>query len=309
MRYTVPPGLYAVGTPQADSDVFVSANYKLSFDVLRRALNGMDGWILVLDTGGINVWCAAGKGTFGTEELVCGAAGVRLDRVVRHRRLILPQLGAPGIQAHVVKQKTGFRVHFGPVDAADLPAYVQAGYRATREMRTVRFSLRDRLVLTPMEINSVVRRSPWFILGILLFFGLRPEGVLFREAWQDGRAFLILAGVAALAGALLTPMLLPWVPGRSFGIKGWIVGLLAVVPVMAAIEIPAHGKSLFLAVSLLLFPAISSYLGLQFTGATTFTSQSGVARELKVAVPLYIGVATAAAMMMVAYKATQWGLL
>jgi acetyl-CoA decarbonylase/synthase complex subunit gamma len=70
MNYAVQPGLYAVGDPTKDSDVFVSANYKLSFDVLRRSLKGMNAWVLVLDTKSINVWCAAGKGTFGTDELM-----------------------------------------------------------------------------------------------------------------------------------------------------------------------------------------------------------------------------------------------
>ena len=70
MDYGVGPGLYAVGNPSADSPVLVSANYKLSFDRLRRELGGLDLWIMVLDTRKINVWCAAGKGTFGTEEIV-----------------------------------------------------------------------------------------------------------------------------------------------------------------------------------------------------------------------------------------------
>ena len=67
MSYSVPAGLYAVGEPTKDSDVFVTANYKLTFDILRRELKGLNAWILVLDTKSINVWCAAGKVTFGTD--------------------------------------------------------------------------------------------------------------------------------------------------------------------------------------------------------------------------------------------------
>ena len=70
MHYTVEPGLYAVGKPDERSPVLVTANYKLSFDKLRNELTGRNVWILVLDTKGINVWCSAGKGTFGTMELV-----------------------------------------------------------------------------------------------------------------------------------------------------------------------------------------------------------------------------------------------
>ena len=52
MKYTVDPGLYALGSPAADAPVCVTANYKMSFDHLRRALAGRDAWILVLDTKG-----------------------------------------------------------------------------------------------------------------------------------------------------------------------------------------------------------------------------------------------------------------
>src|SRR5664279_5702867 len=103
-KYRVIPGLYAVGTPDADCDVFVTANYKLSFDALRKSLSGINGWILVLDTKGVNVWCAAGKGTFGTKELVSRIKLTSLEKIVNHKRLILPQLGATGVAAHKVKE-------------------------------------------------------------------------------------------------------------------------------------------------------------------------------------------------------------
>ena len=162
MKYSVTPGLYAVGEPTQDSDVFVTANYKLTFDILRRSLKGMNAWVLVLDTNSINVWCAAGKGTFGTDELVKRIGEAKLDQVVSHRRLILPQLGAVGVNAAEVQKKTGFRVSFGPVQARDIPAYVRAGYKKTKEMSTITFPMLDRLILTPMEINPVMKKFPWF---------------------------------------------------------------------------------------------------------------------------------------------------
>lgn len=109
MVYTVEPGLYAVGLPTPDSPVFVSSNYKLSFDSLRKELAGIDGWILVLDTKGINVWCASGKGTFGTDEIVQRVETSGLAKVVSHRTLIVPQLGAPDVAAHEVKKRSAFR--------------------------------------------------------------------------------------------------------------------------------------------------------------------------------------------------------
>jgi len=127
MRYTVDPGLYAVGNPDAQSPVLVTANYKMSFDRLRAELSGIDAWILVLNTDGINVWCAAGKRTFGTEELVRRIESSGLARVVAHRKLIVPQLGGPGVAAHQVKELSGFRVVYGPIRAEDLPAFLESG--------------------------------------------------------------------------------------------------------------------------------------------------------------------------------------
>ena len=176
MSYTVDPGLYAAGNPSPESPVLVTANYKLSFDMLRRELPGIDAWILVLDTKGINVWCAAGKGTFGTGELVRRVKAVKLESVVSHRRLVLPQLGAPGIQAHVVKQESGFAVDFGPVRAADLPAYLRAGRKATPEMRAVRFGWRDRLELTPMEFAAGPAPLPLAAAGAVPAVRPAPAG-------------------------------------------------------------------------------------------------------------------------------------
>ena len=117
MSYTVEPGLYALDRPHARSPVLVTANYKLSFDRLRQAVAARDAWILVLDTRGVNVWCAAGKGTFATEELVRRVKLTGLEKVVTHRQMILPQLGATGVSAHRVKKECGFKdvLFFFPV--------------------------------------------------------------------------------------------------------------------------------------------------------------------------------------------------
>ena len=309
MHYTVAPGLYAVGEPTPEADVLVTGNYKLSFDALRRELPGLNAWILVLDTKGINVWCAAGKGTFGTTELIRSLAVTRLEAVVSHRRLILPQLGAVGVSASEVKRQTGFKVSFGPVRARDLPAYIAAGYQKTKKISTIEFPLLDRLILTPMEINPALKKFPWLAGIILLLFGLQPTGLLFAPALSQGLPFLLLGLLAVFAGALLTPMLLPWVPGRSFALKGWIVGLLALWGASHVSGFLDPPDPLLRTVAYLFFPALSSYLALQFTGATTFTGMSGVKKELKFGLPLYLGVAGLSLVIMILFKIKEWGLL
>jgi CO dehydrogenase/acetyl-CoA synthase gamma subunit (corrinoid Fe-S protein) len=120
MNYKIEPGLYAVGKPDENSPVLVSANYKLTFDVLRSELSGIDCWLLILDTNGVNVWCAAGKGTFGTNELVKRVKDTGLAQIVKRRRLILPQLGASNMKPGEVLRRTGFSVVYGPVRAKDI---------------------------------------------------------------------------------------------------------------------------------------------------------------------------------------------
>src|SRR3989338_2368758 len=192
MRYAVKPGLYAVGNPDRDSDVFVSANYKMSFDILRRALKGMNAWILVLDTKGINVWCAAGKGTFGTDELIKRIGASQLENTVSHRRIIVPQLGATGIAAHIVQQKTGFRIFYGPVAAQDIRQYVEAGHKATEKMRRINFSMWDRLVLTPMEVIPALKGYAIYATLIFFIMGLKPSGIIFKDGLANGLPFFIL---------------------------------------------------------------------------------------------------------------------
>jgi len=224
MKYMVEPGLYAVGNPTAKSPVLVSANYKMSFDRLRSQLGGLDAWILVLDTKGINVWCAAGKGTFGTDELVRRMDAARLKDVVEHRNLVLPQLGAVGVSAHEVRRQSGFRVIYGPVRAADLPAFLADGMKATPQMRRVEFPFRDRIVLIPVELVMWCKHAVFIAAGLFLLAGLGPTGYSFGRAVGAGIVSAILFFGAFLAGTVLTPMLLPWLPGRSFSAKGaWII--------------------------------------------------------------------------------------
>jgi hypothetical protein len=273
---------------------------------VRRSLAGLDAWVLVLDTKSINVWCAAGKGTFGTDELVKRIGVAKLDALVEHRRLILPQLGAVGVSASDVQKRTGFRVHFGPVEARDIPAYIAAGRKKTKEMSTMRFGLLDRIILTPMEINPAMKKYPWFALGFLLLFGLQPSGILFASAWQNGMIFVLLGLLAVFSGAFLTPALLPWVPSRSFAVKGWLLGMALTVLARQVFDPVLLRNTTLLLASYAFFPALSSYIALQFTGSTTFTGMSGVKKELKLGIPLY-GAAAAASLLLVAmYKLKEW---
>jgi len=290
MRYSVEPGIYAVGNPDAESGVYVSANYKMSFDRLRSQLVGRYGWILVLDTKGINVWCAAGKGTFGTEELLKRIEEVRLKEIVNHKKLIVPQLGAVGISAHKVKQQSGFSVVYGPVRAEDLPAFLDAGMRATVSMRRVTFPLKDRAVLIPVELVGGAKHVLIIAACFLILAGLNRSGYSTALVFSCGVQSVLILTVAFLAAVVFGPILLPWLPGRSFALKGlWIgIGTLLLAAAFRWRYGNIGGDWLNAAAWALIIPALTSFIVLNFTGASTYTSLSGVKREVRVAVPIQL---------------------
>jgi hypothetical protein len=277
MHHKVNPGIYAVGTPDADSPVLVTANYKLTFDSLRKNLQHINAWVLVLDTKGINVWCAAGKGTFGTEEVIRQIRAVNLSSVVRQRTLILPQLGAPGVAAHEVTRMTGFKVVYGPVRAADLPRFLENGLKADREMRIVSFTLTERLAVVPVEFVKSWKIA--LAAFLFVFLSRYPAGDMI--SWSTFFLFLPYVG-AILIGCLFVPAMLPWTPGPSLAFKGWFMCIIAVI-IYTLLNGNQQTENI---VYLLILPAISSFLALNYTGATPYTSLSGVKKEMRFAMPL-----------------------
>ena len=277
--YAIAPGIYAVGTPTSVSPVLVSANYKLSFDTLRFQLAGLSAWILVLDTRGINVWCAAGKQTFSTQEIVMSLERYQVQKLVDHQQLIVPQLAATAVSAHQVKKQSGFTVIFGPVRASALQEFIKNGNQADEAMRTVTFSMAERMVLVPVEFYLLSKQ-----LLITLFVGIALSGIgpdVFSVAamFDRGLIFMTMTLAAVFSGALLVPVFLPWLPGRQFWIKGLFPALLVGLCCLWGLDTVL--SSVEKVAMLLWVVAISSYLAMNFTGSTPYTSPSGVEYEMK----------------------------
>ena len=286
-QYRVAPGLYGVGQPDKTSEVLVTANFKLTFDHLRKELAPLNAWILVLDTRGINVWCAAGKGTFATRELVSQIQRADLDKIVDHKRVIVPQLGATGVSARAVKKESGFRVVYGPVRAEDIPKFLEKNRKADPAMRTVTFTFLERIVLTPVELQIILKPALITALILLVLSGLGPGFFSFTEAWSRGVTAVAFLLTGMVSGAVITPALLPYIPGREFALKGIIAGSLTGLVMLGMISsaIPSFNAGLALFLFCL---TISSFLAMNFTGTTPFTSPSGVEKEMKRHIPIQL---------------------
>ncbi len=284
-KYKITPGLYCTGEPMETAPVLVTANYKLSFDALRKELSSVSAWILVVDTRGINVWCAAGKGTFSAGEVAYQVHSAQLEQVVSHRELILPQLSANGVASHELKNRCGFKGRFGPILASDLPDYLVNG-NADEKMRTVTFTLRERAVLVPLELCMLWKP---LLAACLLFFmlsGISPDFFSSKAVIARGTTILTATFIAILGGAVITPLLLPWVPFRQFWLKGTIIGGIASLLFL----FPGAGLNSMEKISLILWiTGCSSYLAMNFTGSTPFTSLSGVEKEMRKGLAFQIG--------------------
>lgn len=287
-QYRVTPGLYGIGKPDKNSEVLVTANFKLTFDHLRKELGKINAWILVLDTKGINVWCAAGKGTFSTMEIVKRIKECSLEKIIDHKRIIVPQLGATGVSARDVKKQSGFRVIYGPVRANDIPDFLKNSRKADKQMRQATFTIYERFILTPVEIQTILKPALITALVLLIIAGIGPGIFSFSHLWERGMISILALAAGILSGAIITPVLLPFIPSREFAFKGIIVGSILSIPFLFVISSFIYGTAGFIA--LFLFSVtISSFLAMNFTGTTPFTSPSGVEKEMKRYIPVQLG--------------------
>jgi demethylmenaquinone methyltransferase/2-methoxy-6-polyprenyl-1,4-benzoquinol methylase len=209
------PGLYAIGHPTPAAPVLVTGNYDLTVRRLLRDTQGIDAYLLVVNSSGINVWCAVGGGHLTSDRIMAAMRAGRLNEVVEHRRLILPQLSAAGVDGHRIEEEMGWTVDWGPVYSKDIPAYLEAGQDKTDGTRWVHFPLLNRL-----EMAVVM----WGFWGLLLGLAL----LLFN------REVLWIGLGASLFYYLLSGALFPWLPGRDGFRKGLFLAVVSVVITLAA---------------------------------------------------------------------------
>ncbi len=218
-------GVRVLGSPDRMSPVFLTGNYDLTVRRVLRALRGIDGYLVVAPSHGVNVWCASSGGHLTTHQVVTALKLAGLEERVAHREVILPQLAATGVEGKEVRRRSGWIVRFGPADAADVPAYLAAGKHKTDAMRHVRFGLRERLEMaaawaTPISLvgTAVAWRHAagvWALVwglavAVFLLYDRLPLGERARQAACAAAGIAGAAAVLAAGGALTTGSLTGW---------------------------------------------------------------------------------------------------
>ena len=260
----------------------VTCNYKLTFDILRREMKAISCWILVVETYGINVWCAAGKKSFSTGEVALRVKQAGLSRVVKHKTLIIPQLAAPSVAVHRLKGLCGFKGVFGPIRARDLPEFISCQMKARPGMREVEFPVLQRLEVALVEVYGARKFMAWCLAVCIVLAALGPGGFFLQEIlWSGLGAFaVVFAGFAT--GTFAVPALLPVFKTRAFAAKGLLVGIPVglFMALMLARSLP-EGFAALLGTA-----ATASWFAMHYTGSTPFTSLSGVDREMRTYMPV-----------------------
>jgi hypothetical protein len=173
----------------------------------------------------------------------------------------------------------------------------------------VSFNLPERTVLMPMEFFPALKKYVWVAFGWFTFMGILPDGIHYKVALAHSWPIIAAGLLAVLAGAVITPILLPFIPFRSFAGKGLMTGAVMLLPLFFFREYYFRNSAVLAAGAVLFFIAVSSYLALNFTGCTPFTNMSGVKKEMRFAVPAYIAACVVAGVLLVIYKLQEWGVV
>jgi NAD-dependent dihydropyrimidine dehydrogenase PreA subunit len=211
-------GLRTFGNPDPDAPVFLTCNFDLTVRRVSKVLEGMDCYLLVAPSKGINVWCAAGGGILNAHSVISVLKTSGINERVNHRTLIMPQLAAPGVDVKRVEEETGWHCKFGPVRAADIPAYVRNNFQKSQEMSLVRFPLQDRVE------TAVMWAFPISIVVVIVLAILAPASI-------PGALALIWG--SALALYILFDPIMRYVPGPVSLVKTLLLGLVMAAGLVA----------------------------------------------------------------------------
>jgi hypothetical protein len=288
----VPPGLYALGSPDSSSAVLVTSNYRLSFDLLRRDNEGLDCWILALDTKGLGVGSAAAAGLFSTDELVIRINASRLARVVSHRALTLPPRAASVVDAALIARATGFEARIGPSRTADTVPGVL-----------------DTLVLTPVELGRSLMLYPGFAFAVLLYAGLGPGGVTLGRAFAGSWQLLLLGLAGVVCGSLIGPVLPALFPRLPLWMGGGAAGLAATAALLKAARLESGMGTFLVAACWMFFPAAAAFLSARFSLAMPDAVIRPAAEKSRVLFVMASVIALLTLAALVLAKAAQWGTL
>ena len=228
LNFHVKPGLYPVGNPTEESPVLITSNYFVTYKRVLASLRNqsLKVWLLVIDTGGVNVWCSAAGGSFTAEKIISHLQEVDLSESVSHKDLIAPQLCATGVD-HTILAKAGWKLKFGPIDIDDLGEYIVNKFQKTEKSSQIDFSVKKRLENT-LSHNSFISL---ILLPLILLVDILAHPIGFLRPLAEWLVFnFIFLFLYIWFFGLIYGIIYPKIPFNSGFLKGLIVSIV-IVPI------------------------------------------------------------------------------
>ena len=122
----VQPGLYEIGEPNADSPLYITTNFSITYFAVANEISGsgIPGWLLVADAEGMSVLTAWAAGKFDAERIGKAVKGSGISDKLNHKKLVIPGHVAI-LLGEIEEELPGWKILVGPREAVDIPGYVK----------------------------------------------------------------------------------------------------------------------------------------------------------------------------------------
>ncbi|MFZ1976627.1 MAG: acetyl-CoA decarbonylase/synthase complex subunit gamma [Bacteroidota bacterium] len=123
----VDPKVYEIGEPKANSPVFVTTNFSLTYFIVSGEIENcsISAWLVVPECEGLSVLTAWAAGKFTGSTVGKFVKEIGLEKTVTTREIIIPGYVAQ-ISGELEENLPGWKVTVGPQEAADLESFVKA---------------------------------------------------------------------------------------------------------------------------------------------------------------------------------------
>jgi acetyl-CoA decarbonylase/synthase complex subunit gamma len=122
----VQPGLYEIGEPTADSPLYITTNFSITYFSVANEISGSGapGWLLVADSEGMSVLTAWAAGKFDAERIAKTVKSTGVADKLSHKKLVIPG-HVSVLLGEIEEELPGWQILVGPREAVDIPAYTK----------------------------------------------------------------------------------------------------------------------------------------------------------------------------------------
>jgi len=123
----VEPDVYPIGEPTADSPIFLTTNFSLTYFIVSGEIenSGISAWLIIPECEGMSVLTAWAAGKFSGAQIGKFVKELQLEDKINTREIVIPGFVSQ-ISGELEESLPGWKVLVGPQEAADLESFIKA---------------------------------------------------------------------------------------------------------------------------------------------------------------------------------------